>query len=53
MYLQDAKELNFIKDLLSKYNDAPIKIFVGKEKYTIPAELKGHSFSQDEVAAAV
>ena len=33
IYHIEQNEINFIKDEISRYNDAPIKAFFGKTKY--------------------
>ena len=33
VYHNDANEVNFVKDELERYKDAPIKAFIGKETY--------------------
>jgi hypothetical protein len=31
IYTQEPSEINFIKDLITRYQDAPVKVFLGKD----------------------
>lgn len=50
VYLHKATEINFIKDLLTQYQDAPIKAFLGKEHSEDAAQYKAKSYLEGEVA---
>ena len=40
IYHNEANEVNFLKDVLQRYQDAPIKAFLGKENYHDVATYK-------------
>jgi len=49
IYLQAPQEINFIKDILTKYADAPIKVFLGKDTFADAATYKGKAFKESEI----
>ena len=49
VYLSDNSDLNFIKDLLNKYKNVPIKAFLGKESAPEGNPLKAQAFKIDQV----
>jgi hypothetical protein len=51
IYLHEAKEINFIKDILIKYQEAPIKAFLGKETFAEAATYKAKAFTEGEAGA--
>lgn len=53
IYLHDVKEINFIKDILTKYQDAPIKAFLGKEEFGEAHTYKAKAFAEGHVATLV
>jgi hypothetical protein len=48
VYLAANSEINFIKDILTKYNDAPIKVFLGKETYPEAGHYKAKAYKVGE-----
>jgi hypothetical protein len=48
VYLAANSEINFIKDIITKYNDAPIKAFLGKELYGEAGNHKARAFKVGE-----
>lgn len=56
IYYEDPKEINFMKDIITKYQDAPIKIFLGNDKYADAKNYKAESFTlaeKDQSAAYI
>jgi EF-hand domain len=53
VYLQSANELNFIKDILTKYQEAPVKAFLGKELFAEAANYKAKAFTEDQAPQMV
>lgn len=54
IYLAANSEINFIKDILTKYTDAPIKAFLTKEAFADAANHKAKGFKvgeQDQLVA--
>ena len=48
--MHEAKEINFIKDILTKYENAPVKAFFGKESYADASAHKAKSFTEGQAA---
>lgn len=44
IYLQDNSEINFIKDIIAKYHEAPIKAFLTNNTFDA-SEFKSQSFT--------
>jgi hypothetical protein len=53
VYHNDANEVNFVKDELQRYHDAPIKAFIGKTAYGDAASYKAKAFTHEQVAALI
>jgi calmodulin len=51
--LQEAKEINFIKDILTKYQDAPVKAFLGKEPFAEAHTYKAKAFTDAQVGTLI
>lgn len=45
IYLHEDKEINFIKDIITKYQEAPIKVFLGKESFADANTYKAKAFT--------
>ena len=50
VYHNDANEINFIKDEIQRYTDAPIKAFFGKAVYEQAASHKAKAFTHAQAA---
>ena len=50
IYHNDASEVNFIKDEVERYKDAPIKAFIGKEAYDRAGEFHAVAFTHGQQA---
>jgi hypothetical protein len=50
VYHFEASEVNFVKDEVERYKDAPIKVFLGKEAYGGASAEHGVAFTHDKVA---
>lgn len=48
IYHNDAGEVNFIKDEIQRYHDAPIKAFIGKTAYSGAAAHKAQAFTHEQ-----
>ena len=53
IYYQETSEINFIKDLITRYQDAPVKVFLGKDVYADASSYHATSFKVDQASAAV
>ena len=53
IYLHEAKEVNFIKDILTKYQDSPIKAFLTKETFEDADQFKSRSFLDTDVSGLI
>jgi hypothetical protein len=53
VYLHKASELNFIKDILTQYQDAPIKAFLGKEHSEDAAHYHAKSYLEGDANTLV
>jgi hypothetical protein len=51
IYLTAPNEINFIKDILVKYAEAPIKAFLGKEAYADAANYKAKAFTEADIGS--
>jgi len=49
----EPSEVNFLKDVLTRYQEAPIKIFLGKSPFDKPEQYKAKSFTHDNFMAAI
>nr|AAF25622.1 unknown protein [Sterkiella nova] len=49
VYYTDLKEINFIKDEIHRYQDAPIKVFFGNVHFDKAASQHAKSFAQGEL----
>ncbi len=47
IYHNDPNEINFIKDEIQRYNDAPIKAYFGKTAYEQAATHHAKAFTHD------
>jgi hypothetical protein len=50
VYHTDVNEINFIKDEIHRYSDAPIKAYLGKTLYDQAAGQHCTAFTEDQVA---
>ena len=48
VYHNEANEVNFLKDVLQRYQDAPIKAFHGKENYHDIGQYHAQAFKHGE-----
>jgi glutaredoxin 2 len=56
VFTHEAKEINFIKDILTRYSDAPIKAFFGKTDVAESSNYKAKSYvlgKKDEMIASL
>ncbi len=44
---------NYLKDLITRYEDAPLKVFLGKKKFEKAQKHKAMAFAHQEVAEAI
>lgn len=51
IYLQEANEFNFIKDLLTQYKEAPVKAFIGKDLFGDAASFKAKAYTVGQADA--
>lgn len=47
IYHNEASDINFIKDDIHRYQDAPIKAFFGKSAYGQAADYHAKAFTHD------
>lgn len=45
IYHNEVNEVNFIKDEIQRYHDAPLKVFIGKVAYTDAQNHKAKAFT--------
>lgn len=45
IYHQDPNDVKFMKDLIQRYAEAPIKAFLGKEAFSAAADYKAKAFT--------
>jgi len=48
VYLTEAKDLPFVKDIITKYQDAPLKAFIGKEACAEAGTFKAKAFTIEQ-----
>lgn len=53
VYHNEVNEINFIKDEIQRYNDAPIKAFIGKAPYENAGTYKAKAFTHDQSALLI
>lgn len=48
IYFEDTKEINFMKDLITRYHDVPLKVFFGNVAYGDAKTYNAASFTAAE-----